>query len=198
MKIHEFQAKELFKKYGVPVPDGKLAVNPDEAITIAEELNSFPVVIKAQIHAGGRGKAGGVKLANSIEEVGKFSEDIIWMNMVTPQTGPEGKLVKKILVEKALSIKKEIYLSITPDRETSKILIMLSQEGGMDIEEVSKGTPEKIIKIYINPLMGMQQYHCRAAAFELNLPPDAMKQFMSILKGLYKLFLDYDCSMIER
>ena len=197
MKIHEYQAKELFKKYGVPVPDGKIAVNPDEAITIAEELNSFPVVIKAQIHAGGRGKAGGVKLANSIEEVGKFSEDIIWMNMVTPQTGPEGKLVKKILVEKALSIKKEIYLSITPDRETSKILVMLSQDGGMDIEEVSKETPEKIIKIYINPLMGMQQYHCRAAAFELNLPPDAMKQFMSILKGLYKLFLDYDCSMIE-
>jgi len=197
MKIHEYQAKELFKKYGVPVPEGKIAAHPDEAVRIAEELNSFPVVIKAQIHAGGRGKAGGVKMADSIEEVGKISEDIIWMNMVTPQTGPEGRLVKKVLVEKALNIKKEIYLSITPDRETSKILVMLSQDGGMDIEEVSKETPEKIIKIYINPLMGMQQYHCRAAAFELDLPPDAMKQFIGILKGLYKLFLDYDCSMIE-
>jgi succinyl-CoA synthetase beta subunit len=197
MKIHEYQAKELFKKYGIPVPDGSMAVNPDEARGIAEGLDSFPVVIKAQIHAGGRGKAGGVKLANSIDEVSKIADDIIWMNMVTPQTGPEGKLVKKILVERALNIKKEIYLSITPDRETSKILVLLSQEGGMDIEEVSSKTPEKIIKIYINPLMGMQQYHCREAAFELDLPPDAIKQFVGILKALYKMFLDYDCSLIE-
>ena len=108
MKIHEFQAKELFRKYGVPVPEGKIAVHPDEAVTIAEELNSLPVVIKAQIHAGGRGKAGGVKLANSIEDVSKIAEEIIWMNMVTPQTGPEGKLVKKVLIEKALKIKDEI------------------------------------------------------------------------------------------
>lgn len=197
MKIHEYQAKELFKKYGVPVPDGRIAVHPDEARTIAEDLDSFPVVIKAQIHAGGRGKAGGVKLANSIDEVASISEDIIWMNMVTPQTGPEGKLVKKILVERALNINKEIYLSITPDRETSNILVMLSKEGGMDIEEVSKKAPEKIVKIFINPLVGLQQYHCREAAFELNLTPDATKQFMGILKSLYKLFIDYDCSMIE-
>jgi len=197
MKIHEYQSKELFKKYGVPVPEGDIALHSDTAVEIADRLNSFPIIVKAQIHAGGRGKAGGVKLANSIEEVRRISEDIIWMNLVTPQTGSEGKLVKKILVEKALDIKKEFYLSITPDRETANILIMLSREGGMDIEEVSQKYPEKIIKVYINPLMGLQQYHCRETAFELDLPPDAMKQFVGILKNLYKLFIDNDCSMIE-
>jgi len=197
MKIHEYQAKELFKKYSIPIPNGKIAFTADEAKQVAETIGSFPVVVKAQIHAGGRGKGGGVKLADSIDQVGQLSNDIIGMTLVTHQTGPEGRVVKKILVEQGLNIAKELYLSIVPDRATSKIVIMASEAGGMDIEEVAASTPEKIIKIYIDPLSGIQAYHCRQAAFGLNLPSPAIKQFSALLKNLFNLFKDYDCSLVE-
>jgi len=164
MKVHEYQAKELFKKYNIPIPDGGVAFNPDEAVKIAEGLGRLPVVVKAQIHAGGRGKGGGVKLAGSIDEVTSVAGDIIGMNLITHQTGPEGKIVNKVLVEQGLNIAKELYLSIIPDRGTAKIVVMASEAGGMDIEEVAAETPEKIIKVYIDPLAGIQPYHCRQAA----------------------------------
>ena len=197
MKIHEYQAKELFKKYGIPIPDGGIAFNPDEADQFAAKLGSFPVVVKAQIHAGGRGKGGGVKLAQSADEVKSIADDIIGMNLITHQTGPEGKVVNKVLVEQGLNIAKVLYLSIIPDRDTAKIVIMASEAGGMDIEEVAEATPEKIIKVYINPLTGIQPYHCRQVAFGLNLAPALIKPFVGMLVSLYKLLIDYDCSLVE-
>ncbi len=197
MKIHEYQAKELFKKYNVPVPDGGVAFNPDEAIGVAKSLDGYPVVVKAQIHAGGRGKGGGVKLAQNEQEVKSLAGQIIGMNLVTHQTGPDGQKVKKVLVEQGLDISKELYLSVIPDRSIAKIVIMASEAGGMDIEEVAAKTPEKIIKVAINPLQGIQPYHCRQVAFGLNLPPAVMKSFVALLKNLYRLFVDYDGSLVE-
>lgn len=197
MKIHEYQAKELFKKFGVPVPEGGVAFSTSEAKGVAEKLGAFPVVVKAQIHAGGRGKGGGVKLAQSMEDVGGVTDQIIGMTLVTHQTGPEGRLVKKVLVEQGLNIAKELYLSIIPDRSTAQIVVMASEAGGMDIEEVADKTPEKIIKVSINPLQGIQAYHCREAAFGLNLPAAAVKPFTAMLNSLYRLFVAYDCSLLE-
>ena len=197
MKIHEYQAKELFKKYDIPVPEGGVAFSADEAAKIAGDLGGFPVVVKAQIHAGGRGKGGGVKLAKSLEEAKGIAEDIIGMNLVTHQTGPEGRTVRKVLVEQGLNIARELYLSIIPDRGTAKVVIMGSEAGGMDIEEVAASTPEKIIKVYIDPLMGIQPYHCRQVAFGMNLSPMSMKAFVPMLGKLYRLFMDYDCSLVE-
>ncbi len=197
MKIHEYQAKELFKKYNIPIPDGNVAFTPDEAKKIAEDLGQFPVVIKAQIHAGGRGKGGGVKIARSIDELSNMAAGIIGMNLVTHQTGPDGKMVKKVLVEQGLNITNELYLSIIPDRLSAKIVIMASEEGGMDIEEVAAATPEKIIKVYIDPNVGIQPYHSRQVAFGLKLPPHVMKSFAAMLSNLYRLFFNYDCSLLE-
>jgi succinyl-CoA synthetase beta subunit len=197
MKIHEYQAKELFKKYQAPIPEGSPAGTVDEAVSVAEGLGGYPVVVKAQIHAGGRGKGGGVKLAQSADEAKTVAGEILGMNLVTHQTGPEGQEVKKLLVEQGLDIKKELYLSIIPDRATASIVIMASEAGGMDIEEVAAKTPEKIIKVFVDPLLGIQGYHCREAAFGLNLPPAAIKAFIPMLSKLYKLFVDYDCSLLE-
>ncbi len=197
MKIHEYQAKELFKKYSIPIPDGGVAFNPQDAGKIAAKLGAFPVVVKAQIHAGGRGKGGGVKLAGSVEEAAGVAGDIIGMNLVTHQTGPEGKTVKKVLVEQGLNIEKELYLSLLPDRATAKIVVMASEAGGMDIEEVAEETPEKIIKVYIDPVMGIQPYHCRQVAFGLNLAPALIRPFVGMLGNLYRLLVDYDCSLVE-
>ena len=197
MKIHEYQAKELFKKHGVPVPEGRVAFKADEAVAIAKKLANYPVVVKAQIHAGGRGKGGGVKLAQSADEVQKIAREIIGMTLVTHQTGPEGRLVKKVLVEQGLNIEKELYLSIVPERVSAQIVVMASEAGGMDIEAVAVKTPERIIKVHINPLLGMQPYHCRAVAFGLNLSPAVIKPFMTMLQNLYRLFVDYDCSLVE-
>ena len=154
MKIHEYQAKELFAKYNVPIPRGAVAFDVEAAKTVAQDLGGFPVVVKAQIHAGGRGKGGGVKLAQSLDEVGTLANEIIGMNLVTHQTGPEGRLVKKVLVEQGLNIAKELYLSILPDRATAKNVIMASEAGGMDIEAVAEETPEKIIKVYVGSAAG--------------------------------------------
>ena len=197
MKIHEYQAKELFKKYNVPVPQGGIAFTADEAVAVAKNLGGYPVVVKAQIHAGGRGKGGGVKLAQSADEVVQVADDIIGMNLVTHQTGAGGQLVKKVLVEQGLNIAKELYLSIIPDRSSAQIVIMASEAGGMDIEAVAAETPEKIIKVPINPLQGLQPYHCRAVAFGLNLSPAVMKSFVAMLKNLYRLFMDADCALLE-
>ena len=197
MKIHEYQAKELFRKYDVPVPQGGVAFTTDEAVQVAKTLGGYPVVIKAQIHAGGRGKGGGVKLAQSEQEVESIAGQIIGMNLVTHQTGAQGRPVKKVLVEQGLNIAKELYLSIIPDRETAKIVVMVSEAGGMDIEEVAANTPEKIIKVSINPLQGIQAYHCREVAFGLNLAPAVMKPFVAMVKNLYRMFVEYDCSLLE-
>ncbi len=197
MKIHEYQAKTLFRKYNVPTPEGQVAFSVEEAQQAAASLGGYPVVVKAQIHAGGRGKGGGVKLAQSEAELADTAAEILGMNLVTHQTGPQGMTVGKVLVEQGLNIAKELYLSILPDRATAKIVIMASQAGGMDIEKVAAETPEKIIKVYIDPLTGIQGYHCRQVAFGLELPPAAMKPFMKMLPALYKLFVEYDCSLVE-
>jgi succinyl-CoA synthetase beta subunit len=197
MKIHEYQAKQLFQKFGIPIPGGGVAFTSDEAVKIAEGLGKFPVVVKAQIHAGGRGKGGGVKLSQSIDEVRALADEMIGMNLVTHQTGPEGRQVRKILIEQGLDIEKELYLSIITDRTTAMIVVMASEAGGMDIEQVAEDNPEKIFKVFIDPLLGIQSFHCRAVGYGLNLSPAVFKQFNQMLLSLYKLFVHYDCSLLE-
>ena len=197
MKIHEYQAKELFKKYEIPIPAGGVAGSPEEAKVVAGKLAGFPVVIKAQIHAGGRGTGGGVKLAQSLEEVKGIAAQIIGMNLVTPQTGPGGRRVQKALVEQGLEIEKELYLGIVPDRATAKIVIMASEAGGMDIETVATQTPARVIKAHVDPLVGIQPFHCRQVAFGLNLTPSVIKRFVPMLTRLYHLYIDYDCTLVE-
>jgi succinyl-CoA synthetase beta subunit len=197
MKIHEYQAKELFKRYGVPIPAGGVAFSVGEAEQVAAGLGGWPVVVKAQIHAGGRGKGGGVQLARSAAEVKSVAGRILGMTLVTHQTGPEGRIVRKLLVEQGLDIRKELYLSIVPDRATAKVVIMASEAGGMDIEEVAAKSPEKIVKVFVNPLLGLQGYHVRQVAFGLNLPPAAVKSFTPMLQNLYRMFVERDCALLE-
>ncbi len=197
MKIHEYQAKELFQKYQVPIPRGQVAFSVEEAKHVAAQLASLPVVIKAQIHAGGRGKGGGVKLAKTAPEIEQIAKSILGMTLITHQTGPEGKLVRRLLVEEGLQIEKELYFSILPDRSTARIVIMASEAGGMDIEEVAARTPEKIIKAQVDPLLGLQPFHIRQLAYGLNLEPDLIKIFSGMIKNLYQLSCDYDCSLVE-
>jgi succinyl-CoA synthetase beta subunit len=196
MKIHEYQAKHLFRQYNVPVPEGDISTSTEGVAEVAKKLG-LPVAVKAQIHAGGRGKGGGVKISRSADEVLKAAESILGMTLVTKQTGPEGRLVKTVLIEKGVSIKKELYLSIIPDRDTASITIVTSQDGGMDIEEVAEKHPERIIKVPVNPLVGIQGFHLREVMFGLELEPALMKPFSQILRSLYNLFADYDCSMLE-
>lgn len=196
MKIHEYQAKELFRKYQVPTPQGGVSNTVQGIAEVAAGLG-LPVAVKAQIHAGGRGKGGGVKVARTSEEVKKAAEAILGMTLVTKQTGPEGRLVKTVLVEKGVAIKKEMYLSIIPDRATATVTIIASQDGGMDIEEVAAKTPHRIIKVQVNPLTGIHSYHLNQVMFGLELDKALMKPFSAILKNLYNLFVDYDCSLVE-
>lgn len=197
MKIHEFQAKELFARYHIPIPSGGIAFSAQAAKDMAARLHSLPVVVKAQIHAGGRGKGGGVKIGATLDEVYMYAGQILGMTLVTHQTGPEGRKVQKVLVEEGLDIKKELYLSVIPDRSTAKVVIMASEAGGMDIEEVAARTPQKIIKVSINPLTGIQPYHCRRTAYGLGLEPELIKPFAKMLTDLYRFFIDYDCSLVE-
>lgn len=197
MKIHEYQAKEILAEFGIPVPKGVMVQGISVACQAAAALPGYPVVVKAQIHAGGRGKGGGVKLAYSEAEVGAHADKILGMNLVTSQTGPQGKLVEKILVEECLAIGRELYLAILPDRESATIMIMASTEGGMDIEAVAAATPEKIIKVRVNPLLGIQPYQCRQVAFGLCLSGPAAKSFMTLLANLYRLMVGKDCSLVE-
>jgi succinyl-CoA synthetase, beta subunit len=196
MKIHEYQAKELFRKYNVPTPKGKLALTSDEVAKIAEEFG-YPVVVKAQVHAGGRGKGGGVKLAKSKGDVKSVADSIIGMTLITKQTGAQGKKVRKVLVEEGLNIKKELYLSVIPDRETATVAIVCSQDGGMDIEEVAAKTPERIITVSVSPITGFQPFHARKICFGLEIEKDLHKQMSALVKNLYDLFVAYDCSMVE-
>jgi succinyl-CoA synthetase beta subunit len=197
MKIHEYQAKEILRKYNVPVPNGVLVSKKSEAPAAAKKLGTPVVVVKAQIHAGGRGKGGGVKLAKSPKEAEKHTGDIIGMTLVTPQTGPEGRLVKKVLIEEGMDIVKELYMGILVDRETSRVLIMASEAGGMEIEEVAADTPEKIIKEVVDPVIGVQPYLARKIAFALNLEGAALKAIIPFIINLYDSFVKEDCSMLE-
>jgi succinyl-CoA synthetase beta subunit len=197
MKIHEYQAKQLFAQYQVPVPEGRPAFSVAEAVAAADELGGYPVVVKAQIHAGGRGKGGGVKLAHSREEVEILAKQMLGMTLVTHQTGPEGRIVKKLFIEAGQQIAKELYLSLLMDRATATVVIMASRDGGMDIEEVAAKTPERIIKVYVDPLMGIQGYQLRQVGFGLDLPKPAMKGFSSLLANLYRFFTANDCSLVE-
>lgn len=197
MNIHEYQAKHLFRENGVPVPDGYLAHNGIEAEFAMRRLGSEVAVVKAQVHAGGRGKAGGVKLAKTPEECKALAEEMIGMTLVTHQTGPEGKLVRKVYVEAGSKIEKEYYLAMLLDRETAGISIMFSTEGGMDIEEVAEKTPEKIVVVNVDPTVGLQGHHIRNICFGLDLPKNEQKLLGGIIKNLYKMFLKYDYSMLE-
>jgi succinyl-CoA synthetase beta subunit len=197
MKIHEYQAKELFAKFGVPVPRGRMTSSAAEARDIAKELGTTPVVVKAQIHAGGRGKGGGVKLAQSLEETQKLAAEILGMTLVTHQTGPQGRIVRKVLVEEGLEVEKELYLGVVPDRTTASIVFMASEAGGMDIEEVAAKTPEKILKQYVRLTDGFQPFNARALAYGLNLAPEIVKQFNNLASRLYELFVRHDCSLVE-
>ncbi|MFZ5564116.1 MAG: ADP-forming succinate--CoA ligase subunit beta, partial [Thermodesulfobacteriota bacterium] len=180
-----------------PTPAGHVVRTAGEAADAAKNLGRFPVAVKAQIHAGGRGKGGGVKLARSVDEAKTLAGAMLGSRLVTPQTGPEGTLVRRVLVEEGVSIEKELYLSVIIDRETASIAIMASEAGGMDIEAVAEATPEKIIRIFVDPLAGLSAFHCRQAAYGLNLPPEAIKPFTQVLTGLFKLFLDTDASLVE-
>jgi len=197
LNIHEYQAKELLSQYGVAVPMGKVASDEDEAEQIAKDLNVEKFVVKAQIHAGGRGKGGGVKVANMLEEVKRLASEILGMNLVTHQTGPEGKLVNKVLVEEASDIATELYLGMVIDRAAEKIVIMASQEGGMEIEEVAKTNPEKILKEYVDPTVGLLSYQCRKIAYFLGLKGKTVNKAVKFILGLYKVFTEKDCSLAE-
>lgn len=196
MKVHEYQAKEIMRQFHLPVPEGKTVDNPEDARKAAAEIGKR-VVVKAQIHAGGRGKGGGIKLAETAEEARTCAEEIIGMTLVTYQTGPEGKLVQKVLVEEALEIDKELYLGMVLDRETSRLVIISSEEGGVEIEVVAKETPEKILKEFIDPRIGLQPYQTRKIAFGLNLPKDLIRDASKLLMNLYRLFLETDASLAE-
>jgi succinyl-CoA synthetase beta subunit len=196
MKIHEFQAKEILKRYGVPVPEGGVASTAKEARKVAEGLGGT-VVVKAQIHAGGRGKGGGIKLSNNPEEAESNAEKIIGMTLVTPQTGPEGRLVQKVLVEEGMDIQKELYLGVVIDRATNRPTIMVSEAGGMEIEEVAAATPEKILKETVDPLLDLKPYQARNLAFGLNLPVELVSAGVKFIQSLYKCFEEMDCSLAE-
>ncbi len=197
MNIHEYQAKEIFRKYGVPTPRGGVAFSAPEARKVAEELGGNLWVVKAQIHAGGRGKAGGVKLARSLDEVEKIAEEMLGMTLVTHQTGPEGKVVKKVYIEEGADIKAEYYLGMVLDRALEMPVMMASTEGGMEIEEVAAKTPEKIVKVAIDPTIGFQGFHARKLAFGLGLGKDEQKEFIKFAKALYNVYMDNDAEMIE-
>jgi succinyl-CoA synthetase beta subunit len=197
MNIHEYQAKDIFRKYGVPTPRGIIANNVEEAVKNAEVLGGPVWVVKAQIHAGGRGLGGGVKLAKSLDEVKEHSNNILGMQLVTHQTGPEGKKVNKIYIEEGADIKAEYYLSVVLDRAKEMPIIMASTEGGMDIETVAEKTPEKIITVAIDPAIGIQSFHTREVGFGLGLSKDEMKNMSKLLASLYQAYMDTDAEMIE-
>ncbi|MGY9005117.1 MAG: ATP-grasp domain-containing protein, partial [Alphaproteobacteria bacterium] len=197
MNIHEYQAKGLLAGYGVAIPRGGVAYTVKEAEKVARDLKGSVWVVKAQIHAGGRGKGGGVKVVKSIKEVASTAKDILGMQLVTPQTGPEGKEVKRIYVEEGCDIARELYLGVLIDRVTSRVTVMASTEGGMEIEEVAAKTPEKIIKVAIDPATGMQPYHARELAFGLGLEGDQIRNGVKFMMALYEAFMGLDCSLAE-
>jgi succinyl-CoA synthetase beta subunit len=197
MKIHEYQGKELLQKYGVPVPRGIVARSPEEAFQAAKELGTEVVVVKAQIHAGGRGKGGGVKLAKSPDEAGEIAGEMLGMNLITHQTGPEGREVRVLLIEEGLPIDKEFYLGIVLDRASGRPVFMASAAGGMDIEEVAAKTPEKIMKEQVDPAVGFRPFQARKLAFFLGLPPELINQAAKFMQSLYTAYEQMDASLLE-
>ncbi len=196
MKIHEYQAKELFKKYGVPVPRGEMADTPAQALAAAEKLG-YPCVIKAQVHAGGRGKAGGIQLARSRAEAEAAIAKVLGMTLVSPQTGPEGKRVRKLLVEQGLTIARELYLAVIIDREQEMPVIIASPRGGMEIETVARDHPQAIFKMHVHPALGLFPSHIRNLAFKLDLSKVQQQNFARLLTHLYELFQKSDASLVE-
>jgi len=197
MKIHEYQAKEILRKYNVPVPNGTVAYTVEEAVQAAKDIGGKIRVVKAQIHAGGRGLGGGVKVAKGIAEVRKYAKQILGMNLITHQTGPEGKEVKRLLVEQGVNIEKEFYVGITLDRASKRNTVMVSTEGGMEIEKVAAESPEKIIKESVDPSVGLQGYQARALAFGLGLEGVQFKNAIKFFMSLYKVFEETDASIVE-
>ena len=197
MKIHEYQAKAILARYGVAIPRGEVAYRKEEARGTAQRLKSHIVVVKAQIHAGGRGKGGGVKLARSADEAADIASQILGMNLITAQTGPGGRIVKRLLIEEGLDIKRELYLSLLVDRATGRVVFLASTSGGMEIEEVAKDNPNAILREVIQPVVGLQPYQARKLAFGMGLPMEAVNNAVPFLLALYKAFIDTDASMLE-
>jgi succinyl-CoA synthetase beta subunit len=197
MKIHEYQAKDLLKRFNVPVPPGDVAATPGEARQVAENLAEGPFVVKAQIHAGGRGKGGGIKIVATVDEVEQAAGQILGMTLVTPQTGPEGKVVNQVLVEQGQDIAQELYLGLVVDRSSAKPVIMMSAEGGMEIEEVAARSPELIFKETVDPAAGCMPYQARNLAFGIGLAPTLIRPASSFIDNLYRLFTTLDCSLAE-
>ncbi|MGB8000972.1 MAG: ADP-forming succinate--CoA ligase subunit beta [Anaerobacillus sp.] len=197
MNIHEYQGKEVLRSYGVSVPNGQVAYSAKEAVDVAKQLDSSVYVVKAQIHAGGRGKAGGVKIAKNLDEVRTYAEEILGKTLVTHQTGPEGKEVKRLLIEEGCDIKQEYYVGLVLDRVTSRVVMMASEEGGTEIEEVAEHSPEKIFKEVIDPAVGLQGYQARRLAFNINIPKEQVNKAVKFMLGLYKVFIEKDASIAE-
>jgi succinyl-CoA synthetase beta subunit len=197
MKIHEFQAKEILKGYGVPVPKGRVAETSEEARKIAEEIGAKSIVVKAQIHAGGRGKGGGVRVVRSPQEAEKAAKEILGMKLITPQTGPAGRIVRRVLIEEGVNIKEELYLSVVIDRSQASPVIMASREGGVEIEKVAAEAPEKIIKERVDPSVGLRAFQANKIGYGLGLEPNQIGPVRSVISGLYKAFYEKDCLLAE-
>ena len=200
MKIHEYQAKQILAKYGVPVPRGSVAYSVDEATQVAEDLATEVCVVKAQIHAGGRGKGGGVKVSKGKDAIRESAESILGMQLVTHQTGPQGQKVKQLLVEEGMDIRKELYCSVLVDRGRQCVVLLASTEGGVDIEEVAEKTPEKILKIFVNPAIGLRPYQANELAFGLKIDeinPKLIRPAAAVFMALYETFIQEDCSLLE-
>ncbi|UEX89334.1 ADP-forming succinate--CoA ligase subunit beta [Staphylococcus ratti] len=197
MNIHEYQGKEIFRSMGVAVPEGRVAFSAKEAVEKAKELESDVYVVKAQIHAGGRGKAGGVKIAKSLSEVETYANELLGKVLVTHQTGPEGKEVKRLYIEEGADIQKEYYVGFVIDRATDRVTLMASEEGGTEIEEVAATNPEKIFKETIDPVVGLAPYQARRIAFNINIPKESVNKAVKFLISLYNVFIEKDCSIVE-
>lgn len=197
MNIHEYQAKEILRQYGVTVPEGRVAFTVDEAVQAAKELGSSVTVVKAQIHAGGRGKAGGVKIAKNLDEVRTYAKELLGKVLVTHQTGPEGKEVKRLLIEQGCDIKKEYYLGLVLDRSIGRVVMMASEEGGTEIEEVAAKTPEKISRETIDPAVGLLPFQARRLAYAINIPNELVNKAVKFMLGLYQVYVEKDCSIAE-
>ncbi|MCK4842849.1 MAG: ADP-forming succinate--CoA ligase subunit beta [Methylococcales bacterium] len=197
MNIHEYQAKQLFQAFGIPAPQGEKASTIEDAVNATKKISGNAWVVKAQVHAGGRGKVGGVKLAKNIAEVKQFASDMLGSRLITKQTGAEGLPIESVLIEKTYPIKREFYLSIMVDRATERVMFISSIAGGMDIETVAEETPEKILTLVVDPAAGLQPYQCRQVAFSLSLQGNQIKELSNIMQGLYRLLLDKDASQIE-
>lgn len=197
MNIHEYQGKQLLRQYGVAVPNGIVAFSPEEAVKAAKELGSAVTVVKAQIHAGGRGKAGGVKIAKNLDEVREYAKELLGKVLVTHQTGPEGKEVKRIYIEEGSDIQKEYYIGLVLDRATSRVTLMGSEEGGMDIEEVAANTPERLFYEDIDPVVGLTGFQARRMAFNMNIPAKLVNKAVKFMMGLYKVYVEKDAAIVE-